>query len=325
MVFEETLIFYNPEHAEEFAQILNADGCKPVIRVVNKLASETSFKAAIKDFRRYFSDELSKLKECEEIPDEDDSEMNDILIEAYNSLISEFDSITGTINAFYEMTAEDGCISDDPDYEQYNNLISGDDSAGQVRDILAEEGSRLKKTMTALPILELNDLIEEREGKKYLLKAADTEALSLSLPSDVMYEELSEEELVKYNIKTVVSVVSCPEYHLSLPLEFALKADLKSLDEAVLNYDIDKESYLSLKESIFLNTLIAGRVIDVLKEVEKAGMEEMFERLKSINISSDASGDEFLFDLDKNYIKDVLVDMKKMGVIKGKGNRIKLA
>jgi len=317
MAFEETIIFYSPADADIFSKKLRDEGCRTKTRVVQSLVKETICKAQIKDLRDFFIEESEDFKD-------DESEMTSLIQDTYNSVISELESMEGSIKEFLDLREEGECISDDPEVARFLEMLKEEGGAAKLGELAMQGDEFASRMMRIIPALEENGMIENRDEKKYLKKTKDANEIVTSMPSDILLEGSSQESRKKYNIKTVVNVMSGSEYHITTPPEFAFKTDLNELDSFVDGLIFEEESYIRLKENIFLKTLIAERIMDFLKAKEKAAAEEITEEIKDVRISLQETGDEFAFDLESDYIADILLDMKKLNIIKGKGNRFRI-
>ncbi|MBN2734041.1 MAG: hypothetical protein JXQ82_04185 [Methanomicrobiaceae archaeon] len=317
MAFEETLIFYNPLDAENFSKKLRDEGSRTKTRTVKTLVKDTVCKAEINNFREFFIEESENFKD-------DESEISAIMRETYAMVISELESMEGHIKEFLDLRDDGECISDDPDVGRFLETLKERDGISKLGELALEGDEFASRMMRIIPVLEENGMVETRDDKKYLKKTKDVKELVTTMPSDILLEGSSNEARMKYGIKTIVSVMSGSEYHVTTPAEFAFKTDLNELDGLVGDFSVEEESFIRLKENIFLKTLIAGRIMDFLKEKGKAGTDEITEEIKDVRISVKETGDEFAFDLERDYINEIIADMKKLDIIKGKGNRFRI-
>ncbi len=314
MAFEETIIFYSSEDAEVFSKKLREDGMRTKTKTVKALVKDTLCKAQIKDMRDFFIEESENFSE-------DESEISALLKEAYSTVISELESMERSVFEFLDLRNDGECISDDPEVARFLDMIKQEGGVAKLGELAMQGDLFASRMMRIIPALEENGMIEVRDEKKYLKKTKEANEIVTAMPSDMLLEGSSQESRKKFNIKTIVNVMSGSEYHVTTPPEFAFKVDLNEIDSLFEGLNFEEESFVRLKENIFLKTLIAERIIDFLKQKEKASAEEISEEIMDVRISLKETGDEFVFDLESEYIAELLSDMKKLGIVKGKGNR----
>ena len=126
-----------------------------------------------------------------------------------------------------------------------------------------------------------------------------------------------------HGIKTVINVVSGAEYHVTTPPDFSLAVNFDKLDRMVADYDIDPASYTKMKENIVAKNMVAKNILACIKNEEKTSLDGIYETVKSSSVEVSSGTDEFVFDLGREFIAEVLSEMKIMGIIKGKGNRFR--
>ena len=64
-------------------------------------------------------------------------------------------------------------------------------------------------------------------------------------------------------------------------------------------------------------------ILACIKNEGKTSLDEIYETVRSSSVEVSSGTDEFVFDLGREFIAEVLSEMKIMGIIKGKGNRFK--
>ncbi|MBP2134360.1 hypothetical protein J2128_002326 [Methanomicrobium sp. W14] len=322
MVFEETLVFYSLNDAEEFSKRLREKGIRVKTKSVRTLVSDTVYKAGIKNFRDFILEESKALNK-------NTDEIAAFFKEVYSAALNDLESLEKNVSEFLDLRDDKECISEDPGAGvlNENGEIPGTNEETDVTDGTnsksgyADNSEPLMKDV--IPVLDENGMIETVDGKKYLRKTKCANELLISLPCDVIFEGSSEENRKKYGIKTIVNVMSGFECQVTTPPEFAFSTAFADVDTLTEGLDVDENSYLHLKENISLKTLIAQKVLEFLEKTEKASSEEIALEIKNAGFSFHETGDEFIFDLEKEYVADILQDMKKLDLIKGKGDRFR--
>ena len=322
MIFEETLVFYDRSDAENFTRQLLTEGYRTKTKTVNTLVNEAHCKGKICELKGYFEDELKSVSEDGEIAEE--------ITETYTSIIADIDTVIADLEGFLNKCDDGAVISDDPEVKRFLDIMKkeGDgDTAGDVTDGSDDFFSRMLRIML---VLNDNDMIEDVPGagggepKKILRKnGTPVKDLLMSMPSDLFMGGDSQNNRRAHGIKTVINVVSGAEYHVTTPPDFSLAVNFDKLDRMVADYDIDPASYTKMKENIIAKNMVAKNILACIKNEGKTSLDEIYETVRSSSVEVSSGTDEFVFDLGREFIAEVLSEMKIMGIIKGKGNRFK--
>lgn len=311
MTFEETVIFYNPEHADEFVSKLKKAGYKAKSRKVSKLVRDTVCTGRLDDFISLFSD---KKEEC--AGNAVQNGMQEIFNEVFSEFAEELISRREQLSEFLGSAGAGDCISDIDGIGEF---------MAQEKEFGDEGWEEYRRTMLLINILDENELIERRDGGLYLKGKAEPGGMVTGVPPEMVLDVFTLEERVAYNVHTLINVMSGLEVHVSLPPEFLLAGENELIDAAMEEYDVDEESFLRLSEDAYIKSLLADRILGLLKESEKVTFEDLFEDIGEMKFSASDTNEEFYFDLDENFLKELLADMKRLGILKIKGNRYKVS
>ena len=314
MTFEETIIFYNPEHADEFTLKLKKSGFRAKAKRVSTLVKETICTGRIDDFISLFNEEKKKYDNGS-----DKTDVQALMTDMYSEIIDELELRKNRLSGFFGSAHPGDCISDIPGFNGCGGWTeAGDDEPGAEND--EERGNK-----TLFHLLNENGLLESESGKWILKSMAEPGEIITAVPSDMMLEASSREKRSRYNINTIINVMSGVETHVTLPPEFSISAEPEMIDRILDEYDVDEESILKLKENGYIKSLLAERIIEYLKEKERTPFDELFGEMKNLKFMLENTNDEFRFDLDEKFLKDMLGEMKKMDLIKSKGNHFRSA
>lgn len=338
MIFEETLVFYNPSDAENFMRQLFAQGYRAKMKKINTLVNEAHCKAKISDLKLYFADALKDAKD-----DAGNGEVAEEVSETYSSIIADIDTVIADLKEFLSARDDGAVISDDPDVKRFLEIMKKEGMAenAPTDGAAASDGNDdfFSRMLRIMLVLNDNGMIEDLAGKdgadgdkgdngeeRKILHKKDipVEDLIMSMPSDLFLGGNSQKNRREHNIKTVVNVVSGAEYHVTTPIEYSISANFDKLDRMVADYDIDPASYTKMKENIVAKTIIAKNILACIKNGGKTTVDEIYEVMNSASVDLSSGTDEFMFDLSREFIAAVMSEMKVMGIIKGKGNRFRV-
>lgn len=314
MTFEDTIIFYNPEHADEFAQNLKKAGFKAKTKRISTLVKQTICTGKIDDFVSLFSEEKKKYENGEE-----QSDVSSLMSDMYSEIIEELTLRKKRLMEFFGSVNPGDLISDLPGFKDWCSW-----SRDGTEDLSADSDEK-RGNITMFHLLNENDLLENSDAGWILKYSKEPKDIITAIPSDMVIEASSAEKRSKYNINTIINVMSGIETHVILPAEFSIVAEPGIIDEIIEKYDVDEESIWRLKENGYIKSMLAEKIIDHLKENERTPFDELFEEIKNLEITTENSCDEFRFDLDEKFLKDMLNDLKKMNLIKSKGNHFRPA
>lgn len=311
MTFEETITFYNPEHADEFILKLKKSGFKTKSRRINTLVKETICTGRIDDFISLFDGERQKYED-----NGDKTEVQALISDMYIEIIDELRTRRGLLKEFFEFAKPGDCLSDISGFEDFSADKISDESIEEDEDDITDKTK-------IFHLLNENELLNEIEGRWFLKEIIEPGDVITAVPSEMMLEASSPEKRAEYNINTIINVMSGLETQITLPPEFAIVAESGIIDEIMEKYDVDEESVWRLKENNYIKSLLAEKIIEFLKETERSSFEDIFGEMKNFSFKVDDTNDEFRFDLDEKFLKEMLGDMKRMDIIKSKGNRYK--
>ncbi len=310
MTFEETIIFYNPDHADEFTSKLKKSGFKAKSRRISTLVKETICTGRIDDFLSLFGEEKKKYEDAG-----DKTDVQALMSEMYSEIIDELSLRKEMLSGFFGSASPGDRISDLPGFE----------GCGGWKDADEEDEGQSGGMRTIFHLLNENGLLEEADGGWLLKDTAGPGDIITAVPSDMMLEASSPEKRTGFNINTIINIMSGTETHVTLPPEFSIAAEPEMIDEILEKYDIDEDSVWRLRENGYIKYLLAEKIVDYLKESDRPSFDELFLDMKNIKFTVEDTNDEFRFDLDEKFLKDMLGEMKKMDLIKTKGNRFRPA
>ena len=259
-----------------------------------------------------------KMEEQNENADEGDSDDSDEEIfseEDYLQLIEEIDDTITDLGEDYNITA---------------NILQ-EKSAGEILltdDVLKDEEEQIffQKVMFFIDnysVLFQNGLIEFKDNSFTLVKVLPAEDLifSINLSPDIMPIK---EEREKYDLTIEKKIRAKIHYMVKTGPEFLLKMDMEKLVTELENLEREEEDisedlhFIQLKQQAVdhIFSLLNNTGVDTVEKLLESALEPEEEYDEEMRIST-------TYDLTSSFIINTIEDLKKLEIIRMKGNRIK--
>jgi len=174
----------------------------------------------------------------------------------------------------------------------------------------------------AISTLKGNGLAGEEGGRVILQKRADPDSLLMALPEDII-DGIDPEILKERGITANMTVSSVPEYRLLFDPEAVLEADLEDIDDLALQLDLDPDTHATFRETVFLKQLVATRVQEAIEDRGTLTPEEVAEILKESVIEDPDGIWTISLNLSPEFVKGVLEDLRKIGLLSKKGTEFR--
>ena len=335
MVLEEMIIIRGPIDGPEIARAFREAGMPTRITQTVTLDGRVAAKGTIGDIRALLKGEIARIEklrkefladeEGEEFDAPEDEEDADDWEDEY------FD--TGHLyDPYLDMTE---CIAEDIArfMEKYRpgDVISmadlkewmaplADVAPGEERsDALAK--SILYK-MTALSMLDKNGLIEI-VGETVTVKGhMDPEDVIITIPGEAA-EEIIPETLKEHNVTMAVTVTPVPEHLLIFGPEAIIDGDLDTIDEIIDDLGIDEEEYISFRAGVSMKRAVIARTLEILEERGTLTPEEALETLNGTPLEGTEEAYSISLELTSEFVKGLLNDLKKVGLVRKKGEKFR--
>jgi len=335
MVLEEMIIIRGLIDGPEIARAFREAGMPTRITQTVTLDGRVAAKGTIGDIRALLKGEIARIEklrkeflaeeEGEEFDAPEDEEDADDWEDEY------FD--TGHLyDPYLDMTE---CIAEDIArfMEKYRpgDVISmadlkewmaplADVAPGEERsDALAK--SILYK-MTALSMLDQNGLIEI-VGETVTVKGhMDPEDVIITIPGEAA-EEIIPETLKEHNVTMAVTVTPVPEHLLIFGPEAIIDGDLDMIDEIIDDLGIDEEEYISFRAGVSMKRAVIARTLEILEERGTLTPEEALETLNGTPLEGTEEAYSISLELTSEFVKGLLNDLKKVGLVRKKGEKFR--
>lgn len=169
-----------------------------------------------------------------------------------------------------------------------------------------------------------NDLISLADRKMILRKIAPAEELFYTFQPTAGIIP-NEDELESFNI-TLVHVMNADlDYKVHTGPEFIFKIEVEQLHEELENSDISDESIAIALQAIYVKQEIVEHIIQILRMTKTETVEELIRAVQEMQEKRiEGTRTVMIFDISPEYVKQVVEDLKKLEIIRLKGNKIKL-
>lgn len=313
MVLGHTFSFYTQEEADRLVKFFRKEGISARVEPT----SETSLTVLIKGKYDAIFSYLSDLKvelQTERISEEEESE--ELSEEDIQEDIDSIDEILTLIQKQREdaIRGLEGKNNGDVAFE--NNQAEDHDAEASIPPMFL--------FIFENKLLMDNEVIEFEDGKLIYkaIKPADELVYTFAVTDNLIPEE---ETLEKYDFTRVLRVHAEVEYKVRTGPELIARVQFDQLSEELEGYDVSEEFIAHAIHSILIKQELAEHIIKVIDITKVGTMEELFEALEMIPAEPEEGSRIYnSFDISPEYTNQAIEDLKKMELIRMKGNKIKL-
>ena len=306
MTLEEKITFYSHEDAVEFQKFLREKECGSRIVVEHSFSGEPYFEGTISQFMDLI-DLLAK-------KDEEENEVDEDLIHMKNDLIERKE----TLEEFLEGHKEGDLLSDSTPSQMLAQLqtidATGDDA------IKKDAADKFVSSLMVLATLEDNGLLEE-EGENYRLKeikAADEMTVMYAYND---FPAVTQDDLAECGIASHVRTSSTTDYVITVGTE-VLFVNTDEIADFLDHVDVDEEEAAKFVDAVFFKQAFVGKIHELVAE-GNASEEALLEALGAPSFPLEGTNDVISFDITADYLKAVVNDLRKLGILSGKDGKIK--
>ena len=306
MTLEEKITFYSHEDAVEFQKFLREKECGSRIVVEHSFSGEPYFEGTISQFMNLI-DLLAK-------KDEEENEVDEDLLHMKNDLIERKE----TLEEFLEGHKEGDLLSDSTPSQMLAQLqtidATGDDA------IKKDAADKFVSSLMVLATLEDNGLLEE-EGENYRLKeikAADEMTVMYAYND---FPAVTQDDLAECGIASHIRTSSTTDYVITVGTE-VLFVNTDEIADFLDHVDVDEEEAAKFVDAVFFKQAFVGKIHELVAE-GNASEEALLEALGAPSFPLEGTNDVISFDITADYLKAVVNDLRKLGILSGKDGKIK--
>jgi hypothetical protein len=305
MVLEEEISFSSKDTAREFVKLLKDMGIST--RMVQKFSL---------DIRLMLSGTYTNLTTMLEslIANPDTTEEgSEYFTQVKNQLTSQRDLIA---EALEKCQIGERVGSGVMDLITGDRTLDGDESEDALEKIIEE--------VYLTRLLHLSDLLEMSESGLVLAKKIEPDDCTLTLFADEI-PEIENEDLEKYQVTSTITSGDDGEWLVSVGPEFVFLDDLDKIGEFLEEYEIDEEDESSFFPRIQIKHILVSEILAMIKEEGKVSREEIIVEFSDRDIETQGEGSPIALHLSTDYIDAVIDDLKKVGFLKGKDQKLRIA
>ena len=306
MTLEEKITFYSHEAAVDFQKFLREKECGSRIVVEHSFSGEPYFEGTISQFMNLI-DLLAK-------KDEEENEVDEDLLHMKNDLIERKE----TLEEFFAEHKEGDLLSDSTPSQMLAQLqtidATGDDA------IKKDAADKFVSSLMVLATLEDNGLLEE-EGENYRLKeikAADEMTVMYAYND---FPAVTQDDLAECGIASHVRTSSTTDYVITVGTE-VLFVNTDEIADFLDHVDVDEEEAAKFVDAVFFKQAFVGKIHELVAE-GNASEEALLEALGAPSFPLEGTNDVISFDITADYLKAVVNDLRKLGILTGKDGKIK--
>lgn len=306
MTLEEKITFYSHEAAVDFQKFLREKECGSRIVVEHSFSGEPYFEGTISQFMNLI-DLLAK-------KDEEENEVDEDLLHMKNDLVERKE----TLEKFFAEHKEGDLLSDSTPSQMLAQLqtidATGDDA------IKKDAADKFVSSLMVLATLEDNGLLEE-EGENYRLKeikAADEMTVMYAYND---FPAVTQDDLAECGIASHVRTSSTTDYVITVGTEI-LFVNTDDIADFLDHVDVDEDEAAKFVDAVFFKQAFVGKIHELVAE-GNASEEALLEALGAPSFPLEGTNDVISFDITADYLKAVVNDLRKLGILTGKDGKIK--
>jgi len=305
MVLEEDIYFSSHDTAREFVKILKDLGISSQVRSKFSLDVRLMLSGTYNNLAAMFDNMVS---------DADATEEESELFEAAREYLTpQRDAIA---RAFEKYQVGDRVGSGVMDLVTGDRTLDGDESEDTLEKIIEE--------VYLTRLLHLNDLLDIREDGLVLVKKIEPDESTLTVFADEI-PEIRDEILEKYNIISTITAGDDAEYLVSVGPEFVFLEDLDSIGEFLEEHEIEEEDGASFFPRLQIKHILVSEILAMIKEEGKVSRDDIINEFANRDIETSEDGSKIALHLSGDYIDAILDDLKKVGFLKGKDQKLRIA
>ncbi len=307
MTLEEKIVFYSRESAAEFQKYLRQHNCGSRIAVDYTFSGEPYFEGSISSFMGLFEKFVTG--------DSDNSEEAD-------ALKTELEERRDTLAAFLAAHKAGDVVTDATPSQLLAQLESIDATSDEA--IHDEAAKKFVSALMVLATLEDNELLES---------AGDDENLSYTLtdikPADeltIMYDydefmKVDADDLKDSGIINHIRTSSSTEYCVTIDAD-VLYLDMDEVVEYLDSLDIDADELGRFADAVFFKQMLVATIRGCVA-AGAASEAAICDALNAPSFPLEETNDLISYDVSPDYVRAVVSDLRKLGVLSGKDGKIK--
>lgn len=306
MVLEEELWFASEEPAQECAKLLKSLGVSAHIRAKFDLDISVMYKAPYTALKGMLEEEKVKI-------DQSDDEKSSFLSTILTDTISLLDERRALLEKTFSEKTPGEKVG--PSFDSLRNLDNTDTDDEERMKTLADE-------MQVTQLLEMNGLLDTIEDSFVLNATISPDDAKMAVFSDDI-PPLDEETLARWDVQSTLEATDICSYVVTAGLDIIFLEDTTPLEEFFEGTECDNsEPFLA---NLQIKQVVAAELLTLIQKDGKATKEDLVTEFMHLNIPLNDEKSGIGLHLSPLYIEAVINDLKKIGMLKGKDSKLKVA
>ena len=305
MVLEEEFYFSTQDIAREFVKLMKDLEISTQIRQKAHLDIRLMLSGTYTNLIAML-DEISVDEEASE-------EEIEIYTETREHLTAQHDLLART---FEKYQIGDRIGSSLIDIATGDRTLQGDENEDALEEIIEE--------IFLTRLLHLNSLLDTQETGFVLVKTIDPDQATLTIFADEI-PEIESEILEKYQIQSTITAGDDEEWQVSIGAELVFIEDFEKIEEFFEDYEIGDEESTDFFTRIHIKQILVSEILGMIREGGKGSRDEIIDEFSDRDIETKEEGSNVALHLNRYYIDAVLDDLKKIGILKGKDQKLRIA
>lgn len=303
MVLEETIKFSAREDAVEFQKYLREKGCPSRISLKHDFSGNPCYEASISEFKK-FIDMILK--------EDADADLS--------NLKSSLDYGEAALNEFMESHEAGDVVTESTPAQLLAQALS---ISSEGDDVKKEAEEKFSKSILVMGTLENNGLIEQiGDTDGFILKEKRAAGDIKMLQPYTDFDGYNPTEFEGLDITTNILAASKTDFVVTAGAEILLKSDMDEMVDILDDLDTDEDDAARFIDNIFFKKILVSKILEFVDNGAKSE-KEISDLLGEPYHNIADSKDTISFDIDSDYLSEVISDLKKEGLLSGKDGKIK--
>jgi len=306
MVLEEELWFLSEEPAQECAKLLKSLGVSAHIRTKYDLDISVMYKAPYISIKGMLEEEKAKIDQSD---DDKTSFFTTILTDAIGLLDER--------RALLEKTFSEKTPGEKIGLS-FDTLLTIDNTDTDDEERMKTIASEMQVTQ----LLEMNDLLDTVEDSFVLNGTISPDDAKMAVFSDDI-PPLDEETLARWNVQSTLEAADMCSYIVTASPDIIFLEDTTPLEKFFEETECDNsEEFLA---NLQIKQVVTAELLSIIQKDGKAMKEDLVTEFIHRNIPLNDEKSGIGLHISPGYIEAVVSDLKKIGMLKGKDNKLKIA
>lgn len=306
MVLEEEVWFSSEEEAQDCVKIFRSLNISANLKKQVKLENRVMYKAPFSSLKEIIEEEIIHFRDTGKEEFQDD-------IEAFELTFADLKKDRDYLAEIF--------ASHVPGDHVCTNLFNSftDDKTGPENE---EEMKIFLQEASAFRILELNGLIDIDEEGMVLTMIIEPDDAVMTVFGDEL-PQIREKSLEKWEIIRSLEANETHSYIVTTGPDIVFLEDMSKLEECFKERELSEETD-TLLSNLQVKQVLIAEIVDIIQKEGRTSKEDILPEF----VHKTRHIDEELyigFHLSPSFIESVINDMKKLGLLKGKGSRLKVA